>query len=554
MLVGGGGGGYYFDSESQSFNVGAGGGAGMQFANLTDIMIRHHPKGLRYSSLLSNLTFHSIGGGGGCGTCADPTDDIHSCTLAKKLFTNSSDTILTCGFKKDDDALDDTTLRQLLSSFRQFTSECREITIYGGGGGGGGTSLCCQPFHVGYGFSFSLHYVNDPNLPQSEMFYNFHSEQEESKSSEEDEFRISHDKSSFNTTSGPLNIYPSEDMRYQYDFIGKLLHDSSTICNGFGSWCCVCNATQVVIKDCLKLNLTISDYSTRRNLTAIDSTCRDIQINYARISWLVDQSCCHNYETKDEVGTTSLEHKGEEDHDNVIVINETILNNYYQFYQIPKSLFLSSLQKRGKSFYHIIVKNGDKFISTDQSVTDPHNIHNGSSTIERSQNHFNLFHYKNQTLIKLLQEFQSNPIFNTHTNKTIINNSEIFRCQKNINYYSDRIRSFPYDYSNFDTILMKPSNNSTNTSFFFSNSSQLDLLSSVFDSNMFSMASSTVYRCGSLFIFILLLIFLICQRGELIKRIKECISIAVKDDRLKHDILRPPSLSQEYPSNKYGSV
>eukprot|EP01040_Poterioochromonas_malhamensis_P015301 gene15301-17109_t len=313
---GGGGGGYYFDDESQSFNVGAGGGAGMQFANLTDIMIRHHPKELRNSSLLSNLTFHSIGGGGGCGTCADPTDDIHSCTLAKKLFTNSYDTILTCGFKKDDDALDDTTLRQLLSSFRQFTSECREITIYGGGGGGGGTSLCCQPFHVGYGFSFSLHYVNDPNLPQSEMFYNFHSEQEESKSSEVNEFRISHDKSSFNTTSGPVNIYPSKEMRYQYDFIGKLLHDSSTICNGFGSWCCVCNATQVVIKDCLKLNLTISDYSTRRNLTAIDSTCRDIQINYARISWLVDQSCCHNYETKDEVGTTSLEHKGEEDHDN----------------------------------------------------------------------------------------------------------------------------------------------------------------------------------------------------------------------------------------------
>lgn len=523
----------------------------MQFANLTDIMIRHH---LRNSSLLSNLTFHSIGGGGGCGTCADPTDDIHSCTLAKKLFTNSSDTILTCGFKKDDDALDDTTLRQLLSSFRQFTSECREITIYGGGGGGGGTSLCCQPFHVGYGFSFSLHYVNDPILPQSEMFYNFHSEQEESKSSEVDEFRISHDKSSFNTTSGPLNIYPSEEMRYQYDFIGKLLHDSSAICNGFGSWCCVCNATQVVIKDCLKLNLTISDYSTRRNLTAIDSTCRDIQRNYARISWLVDQSCCHNYETKNEVSTTPSEQEGEEDHDNLIIINETILNNYYQFYQIPKSLFLSSLQEREKSFYHIIVnlhENGDKFVSTERCVTDPHNIQNDSSRIEMTQNRFNLFYYENQTFIKLFQEFQSNPLFNTHSKKTASNNSEIFLCQKNINYYSHRIRSSPYDNHDFDTILMKHTNNSHNTSFFFSNSSQIDLLSSVFDSNKFSMTFPPVY--SSLFIFILF-VFLIYQLGVIVKRRKERISIAVKDDRLKQDISMAAILSQEYPSNKYGSV
>lgn len=70
FLIGGGGGGYFYDSESQEINFGGGGGGGIQIANLSQVVRRHKKKVLPYLNEMTQSKFHSVGGGGGCGTCS----------------------------------------------------------------------------------------------------------------------------------------------------------------------------------------------------------------------------------------------------------------------------------------------------------------------------------------------------------------------------------------------------------------------------------------------------------------------------------------------------
>lgn len=161
--------------------------------------------------------------------------------------------------------------------------ECRELTIYGGGGGGGGTSECCQPFHIGYGFSFSLHYVNDSHLTKSEMFYNFDSKQ--APSSEQISVSAFDPNSSTTLNLTHFSFQDGEEIRYQFDLMGRLLHDSSMTCGGFNSWCCVCNQTQFSIRNCLSNN------PSRES----SQECLDINNNLQKVSWIINATCCFDF-------------------------------------------------------------------------------------------------------------------------------------------------------------------------------------------------------------------------------------------------------------------
>ena len=79
------------------------------------------------------------GGGSGCGS--------------------SSEYIKTCG--QGEDKTSSANFPTALSLFSEaLQNSCASIRVIGGGGGGGGTaSNCAAPFHIGYGFYFTIDFL-----------------------------------------------------------------------------------------------------------------------------------------------------------------------------------------------------------------------------------------------------------------------------------------------------------------------------------------------------------------------------------------------------------
>jgi hypothetical protein len=136
-------------------------------------------------------------------------------------------------------------------------------------GGGGGNSHCCKPYHVGYGFSFALRYGNLSSDPSEDF--------QDNGSSDSDSSKLAANSS--------LSF---EDLRFQYDLIGKLLHEVAAVCDGYSSWCCLCSHLQSRIRSCL---LTGNDGSS--SIFSL-SDCLFITDQISKVSWLLDIQCCED--------------------------------------------------------------------------------------------------------------------------------------------------------------------------------------------------------------------------------------------------------------------
>jgi hypothetical protein len=314
---GGGGGGYFFDSEMNKYNFGAGGGAGIQFVDLSN----------------SEAPVLAVGGGGGCAACGDNNSD-RMCKEAQHVYPDIKN-VISCRFRKDLQSMNDKELGRFLDVFRNsLQSQCKEVTIYGGGGGGGGSDLCCLPFHVDYGFSFSMHFVNDPETPESSISYSFRSE------------HLALGVSTNPRKPPDVLVYQKgEDIRYKYDIMGKLIKESSEKCGGYNDWCCLCGEAQSVIRKCRQ--------SKKHSLSkSSKETCEKVDENYDTVSWLLNQECCYKKDDKPESEKLSDHSPSHSTKGTQEQLKE------YQIYDIPnhfQSLFASEGVDPDSSPFHFII-------------------------------------------------------------------------------------------------------------------------------------------------------------------------------------------------------
>lgn len=288
----GGGGGFYLNTSSTTFNFGGGGGGGLQLI-----------KSSSFNSSTSQPS-QSVGGGGGCGSCDEESFLCSSLGVV-------GEQVITCGFKRDDDALQGEALIEAVTAARQSLDQCKDITIEGGGGGGGGTGACCWPFRIGYGFSFSLSTASLDNAASStpSSYSSLDSLLDGNDTKENRAYdSLEYMDPLYSNTSG----YPSSDnngnnsgwgetdsaqatvgevggggygdnYRYQYDIAGKLLFLASQSCSGFSNWCCVTTSAKDMIMRCLEAN------ATRTILTdhLLSANCTWLIRDYPKVQWLL---------------------------------------------------------------------------------------------------------------------------------------------------------------------------------------------------------------------------------------------------------------------------
>eukprot|EP01038_Epipyxis_sp_PR26KG_P013023 gene13023-17455_t len=345
----GGGSGFGFQIYCDNIMIitgGAGGGGGLEYHRLdqNDSMDPHNKHdlsfggggggGIQFRSVLpfadklsnENISFVSIGGGSGCGSCdidSENNDQFssfdrscnHQLPLGGNVHQNTS-----CGVMKDDDALSNDNMQNLLTKNYNHTSflTCNSISLYGGGGGGGGTAECCQPFHIGYGFAMNM--ISLPRNQTNQTSFIHYMEDVNTLHLED----MNHNDD--NNTQSSEDANPN---RFKYDFMGKILHIASLECKGgYENWCCVCSIVSNNINNCIHNqqntsinniynNMNYNNYNNnnnkiennihkkwkRRGLQAVEDsnlynniilpnvTCDDIQSNLMRISWLSHNSC-----------------------------------------------------------------------------------------------------------------------------------------------------------------------------------------------------------------------------------------------------------------------
>jgi hypothetical protein len=359
------------------YNFGAGGGAGIQFVDLSST---------RQKTETSVL---SVGGGGGCAACGDSNSDS-LCKESQHVYPDTKN-VISCRFRKDLQSMNDKDLGLFLDSFRtSLQSKCKEVTIYGGGGGGGGSNLCCLPFHVDYGFSFSMHFVNDPETPESSISYKFRSE-----------------NLALGVATNPrkppaiLVYQKGEDIRYKYDLMGKLIKKSSEKCGGYNDWCCLCSEAQTVIRKCRQ--------SKKHSLSkSSKETCEEVDANYDTVSWLLNQECCYQKDDQPEKEKLSDHSQSHSTKATPEKLKE------YQIYDIPnhfQSLFASEEVDSDSSPFHFIIDIPK--VSNSQSLSpffSDYNIHSYRDYLQdftRSEFYSNL---KSPEDFQFIDELSSNQV------------------------------------------------------------------------------------------------------------------------------------------------
>eukprot|EP01031_Cornospumella_fuschlensis_P026405 gene26405-31906_t len=262
----GGGGGFTLYAPNRTLCLGGGGGGGLQLFSTS-----HNATSLLWSG----------GGGGGCGMSDGRNIQCGFTTDTSNPGTNASSTA------DLDDALNVLSPNSL--------QQCKDITISGGGGGGGGTGGCCWPFHIGYGYSFKISPISSNDLSEDSNDPTSSSE----KGSDWDGWRRlwAEIEYGISDSGGNLDNYDpmdsstssysagsSEDARYSYDVVGRVLHEmAAQYCgNSFTNWCCVSTHSQLAISECLAQR---SNGSTATSGTTID--CLFLLDHYDQISWLV---------------------------------------------------------------------------------------------------------------------------------------------------------------------------------------------------------------------------------------------------------------------------
>ena len=363
------------NNEIGNYTFGGGGGGGIQFANLS------RPE------LFLNESFFSVGGGGGCGTCDNHDGD---CQLPSPW-----ESIVTCGFLSDTNAVKGGQLASQLSQLREGLRSCGRVRVEGGGGGGSGTSLCCLPFHVGYGFSFSLH----SDVSTSQRLLSSDSPQEPWQHWQQQQQQLSQQYQQ----SG-------EEMRYRYDFIGSLLHAASLRCpKGFGDWCCLSQESGQLIRSCLQSNLTDSSSIS----SSSSPSCEDIQSNLDKVRWLIDQKSCvqqiDNTTSDDRSKEKEKEKQEEQDQEEGEMIDkedEERRNErsvYRQEYRLPNPFDPSSPLR-------FLVKLPDS-----------------SRDDQQRQRHFDLFRYENLSFDRFLNDFHRGP-YNPEDSSIARHSKRHFQC------------------------------------------------------------------------------------------------------------------------------
>eukprot|EP01039_Chlorochromonas_danica_P008142 gene8142-8983_t len=396
----GGGGGFYLNTSSTTFNFGGGGGGGLQFINSSS-----------FNSSTSQ-TSQSVGGGGGCGSCDEET------FLCSSLGVEGGQAI-TCGFKRDDDALQGEALLEVITATRQSLDQCNDITIQGGGGGGGGTGACCWPFRIGYGFSFSLSSASLDKEPSASSASSASSsplssldsllDGNSTKESDSLEYTDSlHSNTSHSNGSGldetglgtarggeVAGGGYGDNYRYQYDIAGKLLFLASQSCSGFSDWCCVTTSAKDMISRCLEAN------TTRAILTdhLLSANCTWLLNDYPKVQWLLvsdNAAVCQRrsgYNSSDYSAGNSTNTF----YTNTTEISEDKLSDYERVNISLPSLNFSSLREgeMKMSQYFVIYLNNHENDWPNSTTTSDHQVIDFSSFAvnleQRSTQDENLF-------------------------------------------------------------------------------------------------------------------------------------------------------------------